>query len=152
MRTLLHLHISKPLSKIIYPIELKIQDTTDTERYASYLYLYLEIDSEGWLRTKERISIFPLGTFHLYVETFHLHMEYISLSWYDILDRACGSYQDFLDRGLLLIRKLLNQWFLLVKRLIQERGIHITLVICKFIYRDLLSKKWYFLILLLPLG
>jgi hypothetical protein len=32
------------------------------------------------------ISIFPLWTFHLYVATFqqHLHMEYISLSWYDI--------------------------------------------------------------------
>ena len=36
-------------------------------------------------------------------------MEYIALSWYDIL------YQDFLDRGLLLTRKPLNQWFLLVK-------------------------------------
>ena len=32
------------------------------------------------------ISIFPLWTFHLYVTTFQyrLHMEYISLSWYDI--------------------------------------------------------------------
>jgi hypothetical protein len=31
-------------------------------------------------------SIFPLWTFHLYVVTFqqHLHMEYISLRWYDI--------------------------------------------------------------------
>jgi hypothetical protein len=36
--------------------------------------------------TKEMISIFPLWTFHLCVATFqkHLHMEYISLSWYDI--------------------------------------------------------------------
>jgi hypothetical protein len=32
--------------------------------------------------TKEMISIFLLGTFHLYVATFqqHLHMEYICLS------------------------------------------------------------------------
>ena len=39
------------------------------------------------LTTKEIISIFPLWTFHLvYVATFqqHLHMEYISLSSYDI--------------------------------------------------------------------
>ena len=36
----------------IYPIELEIKDTTDTDRSASYLDLYLEIDSEGWLRTK----------------------------------------------------------------------------------------------------
>ena len=32
------------------------------------------------------ISIFPLWTFHLYVASFqqHMHMEYISLSWYNI--------------------------------------------------------------------
>jgi len=74
----------------IYPIELEIKDTTDTDRSASYLDLHLEIDSEGRLRTKfttkEMISIFPLWTFHLYVEHSrqHLHMEYIFLSWYDI--------------------------------------------------------------------
>ena len=31
----------------IYPIELEIKDTTDTDRSASYLGLHLEIDSEG---------------------------------------------------------------------------------------------------------
>ena len=36
----------------IYPIELEIKDTTDTDRSASYLDLHLEIDSKGWLRTK----------------------------------------------------------------------------------------------------
>ena len=58
----------------IYPIELEIKDSTDTDRSASYL----EIDSEGWLRI-------PLWTLHLYVATFqqHLHMEY-------------SSYHDFL--------------------------------------------------------
>ena len=35
-----------------YTIELEIKDTTDTDRYASYLDLYLEIDSEGRLGTK----------------------------------------------------------------------------------------------------
>ena len=48
----------------IYPIELEIKDTTDTDRSASYLDLHLEIDSEdGYERkftTKEMISIFPL--------------------------------------------------------------------------------------------
>jgi hypothetical protein len=33
-------------------IELEIKDTTDTNRSASYLDLHLEIDSEGWFRTK----------------------------------------------------------------------------------------------------
>jgi hypothetical protein len=36
----------------IYPIELELKDTTDTDRSASYLDLHLEIDSEGRLRTK----------------------------------------------------------------------------------------------------
>jgi len=31
----------------IYPIELEIKDTTDTDRSASYIDLYLEIDNEG---------------------------------------------------------------------------------------------------------
>jgi hypothetical protein len=48
----------------IYPIELEIKDTTDTDRSASYLDLSLEIDSEGRLRTKHYDkrddSIFPL--------------------------------------------------------------------------------------------
>jgi hypothetical protein len=36
----------------IYPIELQIKDTTDTDMSALYLDLHLQIDSEGWLRTK----------------------------------------------------------------------------------------------------
>jgi len=42
----------------IYPIELEINDTTDTDRSASYLELHLDIDSEGRLKrnfTKEEI-------------------------------------------------------------------------------------------------
>jgi hypothetical protein len=62
----------------IYPIELEIKDTTDTDRSASYLYLYHEIDSEGRLRTKlhdKRDNCnFPIV----------YDMEYISHSWYDI--------------------------------------------------------------------
>jgi hypothetical protein len=36
----------------IYSIELEIKDTTDKDTSASYLDQHLEIDSEGWLRTK----------------------------------------------------------------------------------------------------
>ena len=103
----------------IYPIELEIKDTTDTDRSASYLDLHLEIEGEGWLGTKlydKRDDFnFPSWTFHAYVAAFqqHLHMEYISqLIRYS---RACGSYQEFLDRGLLLTRNLLNRRFLIVK-------------------------------------
>ena len=69
----------------IYPIELDIKYTTDTDRSASYLDLHLEIDSEGLLGTKiydKRDDFnFPIVNFPR-VATFqqHLHMEYISLS------------------------------------------------------------------------
>jgi hypothetical protein len=91
----------------IYPIELEIKDTTDTDRSASYLDLYLEIDSEGWLRTKlynKRDDFnFPMLNFPFIcsnIPAAPAYMEYISqMIRYS---RACGSYQDFLDRGLLL--------------------------------------------------
>ena len=75
----------------IYLIELEIKDTTDIDRSAWYLDLHLEIDSDGRLRTKlydnrDDFNLPLVKNFHWYVATFqqHLHMEYISLSWYDI--------------------------------------------------------------------
>ena len=44
--------ILKVTNHRIYPIELKIKDTTDTDRSTSFLDLHLEIDSNGLLRTK----------------------------------------------------------------------------------------------------
>jgi hypothetical protein len=38
----------------IYPIELEIKDTTDTDMSASFLDLHLDIDSEERLRQKKR--------------------------------------------------------------------------------------------------
>jgi len=37
---------------LIYPVELEINDTIDTDRSASYIDLHLDIKSEGQLRTK----------------------------------------------------------------------------------------------------
>ena len=87
---------------------------------ASYLDLHLEIDSEGWLRTKlydKREDFnFPIVNFPFIcsnIPAAPAYGEYISqLLRYS---RACGFYQEFLDRGLLLTRKLLKQGFLLVK-------------------------------------
>jgi hypothetical protein len=41
-----------------------------------------------WKSTSTKHNNFSLGTFNLYVATFqqHLHIEYISLSWYDITE------------------------------------------------------------------
>jgi hypothetical protein len=45
-RYILHMQV------LLDPIELQIKDTKDTDMSASYLDLHLEIDSEGWFRTK----------------------------------------------------------------------------------------------------
>ena len=77
----------------IYPIELEIKDTTDTDRSASYLDLHIEIDSERRFRTKlydKRDDFnFPIVNFPftlVYVTIFQqrLYMEYIFLSRYGI--------------------------------------------------------------------
>jgi hypothetical protein len=104
----------------IYPIELEIKDTTDTDRSASYLDLHLEIDSECWLRTKlyeTRDDFnFLIVNFPFICSNIPAAPVYgVYISPMIRYSRACGSYQDFLDRGLLLSRKLLNQGFLLVK-------------------------------------
>jgi hypothetical protein len=104
----------------IYPIELEIKDTTDTDRYASYLDIDLEIDSEGRFRTKiydKRDYVhFPVVNFPFICSNIPAAPAYgVYISKLIRHHRACGSYQDFLDRGLLLTRKLLNRGFLLVK-------------------------------------
>ena len=104
----------------IYPIEIKIKDTTDTDRSASYLDLLLDIDSGCWLRTKLYDKgddfNFPIVNFPFIgsnIPAAPAYGVYISqLIWYF---RVCGSYQDFLDTELLPTRKLQNQGFLLVK-------------------------------------
>jgi hypothetical protein len=55
----------------IYPIDLEINDTTDTDSSASYLDLHLEIDNEGRLRTKlydkRDYFNFPIVNFPVYI-------------------------------------------------------------------------------------
>ena len=37
--------------QLIYPNELEVKDTTDTQRYASYLDIHLDIDNRRRLKT-----------------------------------------------------------------------------------------------------
>ena len=106
----------------IYPIELEIKDTTDTDRSASYLDLHLEIHSEGLWKTKLydkrddfNLSIVNFSFICSNIPAAPVCGVYISQLIRYV--RACGSYQDFLDRvlGLLLTRNLLNQGFIMVK-------------------------------------
>ena len=47
----------------IYPIELEIKDTTDTDRSASYLDIHLRIDSEVAVKNKRDHFNFPIVNF-----------------------------------------------------------------------------------------
>ena len=69
----------------IYPFELEIKDTTDTARSASYLDIHHGINREDRLKpklftTKEIISISRCFFLPFIVATFHLYIDYISLS------------------------------------------------------------------------
>jgi hypothetical protein len=91
----------------IYPIELEIKDTTDTDTSASYLDLHLEIDNEGRLRTtpydKRDDFNFPIVNFPFICSNIPAAPAYgVYISQLIQYSRASGSYQDFLDRGLLL--------------------------------------------------
>ena len=95
----------------IYPIELKIKDTTHTDISASYLDIHREIESEERLRTKlydKRDDFnFPIVNFpYISSSITAAYGEYI----YQLIPyaRACGSYYDFLDRRVLPTRNPLN--------------------------------------------
>jgi len=86
----------------IYPIELEIKETTDTDRSAAYLDLHLKIDSEGRLRTKrynKRDDFnFPIVNSPFICSNMPAAPVYgVYISQLIRYFRACGSYQDFLD-------------------------------------------------------
>ena len=86
---------------------------------ASYFDLYLDLDREGWLKTKlydKRDDFnFPIVNFPAICSNIPAEPAYGAyISQLIRYSRAYG-FQDFLDRGLLLTRQLLNQRFLLVK-------------------------------------
>ena len=95
----------------IYPIELEIKDTTDTDMSASYLDRHLEIDSEVRLRTKrydKRDDFnFPIVIFPFICSNIPAAPAYgVYISALIRYSRACGSCNDFIDRWLLLTRNL----------------------------------------------
>jgi hypothetical protein len=132
----------------IYPIELEIKDTTDTDRSASYLDLHLGIHSEGQLKTKlfdKRDDFnFPIVNFPFICSTIPAAPAYgVYISQLIRYFRACGSYQDFLDRGLLLTRKLLNQGFLLIKLKSSLRKFHCMIHVWCMCKDTRLKPHWW---------
>jgi hypothetical protein len=85
-----------------------------------YGITYVEIDSEGRLRTKlynkrDDFNFFIVKFPFIYINIPAAPAYGVYISQLIRYSRAWGSYQDFLDRGLLLSKKLLNQGFALVK-------------------------------------
>ena len=86
----------------IYPIELEIKDTTDTDRSTSYLVLHLNIYSVGRLRTKlceKRDDFnFPIVNFPSICSNISATPAYeVYISQMIRYYRACGSNHDFPD-------------------------------------------------------
>ena len=85
----------------IYPIELEIKDTIDTNRSASYLDLHLEIDSEGRLRKKlydKRDDLnFPIENFPFICSNNSAAAAYgVYISQLIRYSRAYGCYSGFI--------------------------------------------------------
>ena len=94
----------------IYPIELEIKGTRDTDR------TWPTPPNWQWGAAKNDDFNFSIVNFPFLCSSLPAAPAYgVYISQLIQYSRACGSYQDFFDRALLLTRKLLNQWFLLVK-------------------------------------
>jgi hypothetical protein len=93
----------------IYPIELELKDTTDTDidRFSSYLDVHLEIESERRLRKKlydkgDDFNI-PIVNCPFICSSTPATTAYgIHISQLIRYSRVCGSCQNFPDRALLL--------------------------------------------------
>jgi hypothetical protein len=99
----------------IYPNELQVKDTTDNQKFASYLDLHLEIANEGRSKTK----LWQMWWLHFSNNQFffqsiaifqhHQHKEFTFHNSYIILELVPSS--DFLDRAQLLMQKLFKQGY-----------------------------------------
>ena len=98
----------------IYPCELEIKDTTDSDMSVSYLDILLEKDSDGNLTTKLydkrddfNFSIVNFPYLCRNIPSSPAYGVYVSqLIRYAI---ACSTYEQFIMRGKLLTNKLLKQ-------------------------------------------
>ena len=94
----------------INPNEIEDTDTTDSQMYASYLDIHLEIDNWGRLNTKlynKRDNFtFPIVNFPFISSNISA-----SLAYSTRYSRNCAQYSDFLSRAQLLTQKLLKQGY-----------------------------------------
>ena len=105
---------------MIYPNELEIKDTTDTNKSASYLDLNLEIDNNRNLVSKiydKRDDFnFQIVNFPFLCGNIPVSPAYgVYISQLIRYSRACSKYQDFLARSSILTHKLSNQGYQIPK-------------------------------------
>jgi hypothetical protein len=99
---------------LIYPDELEIKDTTESDISASYLGILLNIDSNGRLTTtlfdKRDDFDFVIVNFPFLCSNIPLSPAYGAYIFQLIrFARACFAYEDFSKRGKLLTKKLMLQ-------------------------------------------
>ena len=106
----------------MYPPEIEIKDTTESNTSASFLDLLLSIGRDGQLRT----SLYDKrDDFNFHITNFpFLSSNILSSPAYDVLTshlipyaKACPSYEGFILRAVQLSNKLLGQGFVKKERL-----------------------------------
>ena len=100
----------------IYPSELDIKNTTDSQKSSSYLDLLLSIGADNNLHTKlydKRDDFdFHIVNFPFLDSNIPSSPAYgVYISQLIRYARACSEYSDFIDRSKILTSKLLNQGF-----------------------------------------
>ena len=107
---------------LIYPDELEIKDTTESDKSASYLDILLSIDSNGRLTTslydKHDDFDFAIVNFPFLCSNISLSLAYgVYISQFIGYARACVTYEDFSKRGKLFT--LLSLYRALMKMIIK---------------------------------
>jgi hypothetical protein len=100
----------------IYPDELEIKDTTESDKSASYLDIFLNIDSSGRLTTslydKRDDFDFTIVNFPFLCSNVPHSPAYgVYISQLIRYARACFAYENFSKRGKLLTKKLMLQCY-----------------------------------------
>ena len=96
----------------MYPVELEIKDTTESNTSASYLDLLLSIRRDGQLHTSiyDKRDDFHITNFPFLSSNIPTSPAYgVFISQLIRYVRACSSYECFIQRATRLSNKLLDQ-------------------------------------------
>ena len=129
----------------IYPAELEIKDTTESNTSASYLDLLLSIESDGQLRTS---LYYKRDDFNFHITNCPLLSSNIPPSpAYDVFisqpiryARACSSYECFILSAARLSSKLLRQGYVMERLKSSLRKLYVDMEISSNIMKSPFPK------------